>query len=393
MMAAADRLAAWRTLGATPAEAEELAAYAHIPLHDQPAPTAASWQRPEPACVETWERYVEEAASEGVAATLRRRLVQLQFSIATGISESAGYRAATRRGILANDDPLRQPIPFVRPEGLCLFLHPTVVGRVPVVATDHRDDFESLVRALTERNEPVPIPPSMGACIVAGYNNWDRIATLRRQWAASGGDDSNDGWAEEFRRVVPRKELYQDRFILLSSGPYSATPAVALGLSQSDWADISFRIRLEHECAHYFMRETFGSMRNALLDELVADFAGMIAATGEFRSDWFLRFLGLESYPSYRESGRLHNYRGSLSGGAFGVLRSIACRAARNVESFQVRFERTSMTERAHAMTALAWIGLEGLASDSATELLFDALAAITGHWPDAEFTCERSCG
>lgn len=206
MMSAAERLEVWRTVGATATEAEELAAYAHIALHDHPAPTAASWQRPEPACVETWERYVEEAASEGVAATLRRRLVQLRFPIATGISESAAYRAATRRGILTDEDPYRQPFPFVRPEGLRLFLHPTVVGRVPVVVTDHRADFESLVRALTERNEPVPTPPSMGACIVAGAISTSgftvSISTSRRYARAirTGNGSSSTAWARLDRR-------------------------------------------------------------------------------------------------------------------------------------------------------------------------------------------------
>lgn len=82
-----------------------------------------------------------------------------------------------------------------------------------------RTDFVALVRALTIRNEPGPVPASMGACIVSGLNNWDRIVEHRRRWEAEGGDRSETGWREEFRRLVPHKELYQDRFLILGDGP------------------------------------------------------------------------------------------------------------------------------------------------------------------------------
>ena len=46
-------------------------------------------------------------------------------------------------------------------------------------------------------------------------------------------------------------------------------------------------------------------MRNNLHDELIADYAGITAAIGHYRAAWFLRFLGLEDYPTYRPGGRL----------------------------------------------------------------------------------------
>jgi hypothetical protein len=64
-----------------------------------------------------------------------------------------------------------------------------MAGRVPVPVAGDRSDFVSLVQAFAERNEPAPVPESMGACIVKGFNNWDRIATFRKnalrgsQWA------------------------------------------------------------------------------------------------------------------------------------------------------------------------------------------------------------------
>jgi len=81
-------------------------------------------------------------------------------------------------------------------------------------------------------------------------------------------------------------------------------------------------------------------MRNNLLDEVIADYCGIVAAIGRFRSDWFLRFLGLEDYPRYRQGGRLQNYRGKppLSSGAFLALQKLVKRVAENLEEFSSRF-------------------------------------------------------
>ena len=88
---------------------------------------------------------------------------------------------------------------------------------------------------------------------------------------------------------MPQRGLYQDRFLILSTGPYSNVAAREVGLSDSRWRETSTAIRLEHECTHYFTLRVFGSMRNNLLDELIADFMGITAADGRYRSDWFLR--------------------------------------------------------------------------------------------------------
>ena len=64
-------------------------------------------------------------------------------------------------------------------------------------------------------------------------------------------------WAEEFKQLIHRKELYQDRFIILSDGFYSNIPASEIGLSESEWRRLSLTIRLEHECTHYFTRRIF----------------------------------------------------------------------------------------------------------------------------------------
>jgi anti-sigma regulatory factor (Ser/Thr protein kinase) len=63
-------------------------------------------------------------------------------------------------------------------------------------------------------------------------------------------------------------------------------------------------------------------MRNNSLDELMADFACLVAAFGEYRPELARRFLGVEQGGGYRTGGRLQNYRGTppLSEAGFAVL-------------------------------------------------------------------------
>jgi hypothetical protein len=369
------RSALWRSLGATASETRELLEYARSEFDLSRAP--ASFPLPDEPFVAAWTRYVEEAGRIGVWACLRDRLVQLRFPIEPGVSESPAYRAATRRGVWPA--PESRGLELARPEELRLFLAETPVGRVPVILATTREDFVALVRALGHKNEPWAIPDAVGATIIGGFNNWDRIASLRRAWEASevlspGGAPLE--WAARWREIVREPGLYQDRFIVLGSGPYSGAAAADVGLGEAEWTRSSIAIRLEHECTHHFTRRVLGSMRNRLADELIADYMGIVAATGSFRVDWLLRFLGLERHPVYRPGGRLEAYRGDLAqgGGSFRILCAAVERCARNLEAIdRLRPPWTrspgSDADKAEMILALAAIGLEGLAAASAVDL------------------------
>lgn len=210
--------------------------------------------------------------------------------------------------------------------------------------------------------------------MVAGFNNWDRVRQYREQWEQNPANCSEASWAEEFRRLIPQKELYQDRFIILSDGPYSDVSASDIGLSKPQWRRLSLAIRLEHECTHYFTCRLFGSMRNNLLDELIADYRGIVAATGHYRADWFLRFLGLESFSVTRAGGRLQNYRGQppLSDGAFKILQALVKAAAENLERFDADHadELRTLNGQPLMLVALTYLTLEELADKEANSYL-----------------------
>lgn len=329
-----------------------------LPLKDEPF-------------VKTWKQYSAESEESAAFNTLKAKLVQLSFPIEEGISQSGGYLSATRKGIAVEDIADATGLKAKEPEKIRLIIHQSPAGKIPLLVTENREDFVSLVQALTMKNEPRQVPDSMGASMIAGYNNWDRVRQLREKWQE---ENLFGNWQEEFKKIIPQKELYQDRFIVLSYGPYSAVSFEDMGLSEEEWKEKSFIIRREHECAHYFTKRFFSSMKNNLIDELIADYMGIVEAAGTYRADWFLRFLGLENFPEYREGGRLQNYRGNpeLSEGAFKILQVLVKNSAENLEKFDSDLsEKLEVAERkSFILISLTHLTMEELASKDSYALV-----------------------
>jgi len=380
-----------------------LKTFAHLPT------TPMQFPLPDEPHLEAWRAYAAEAAQIGVLPTLASKLVQLSFPVEAGISQTPAYRAATLRGHLEvpgtsqtlfsqphNEVPNEVPdtsqppllqgqneVPgtslealqtgrrgvFHAPEEVQLSITETAAGGLPVLRIPHRHDFVTLVRMLTARNEPAPVPNTMGACLVSGLNNWHRIRLLRRRWLEdrqeNHQDASPEAWAEAFRELRERKELYQDRFVLLGEGPYSGVPAADLGLEEEEWKALSARIRLAHESAHYLTWRVHGPAPDPWLEEVLADFAGLVTAAGDYREDWALRFLGLDHSGYHQGGGRLENYRGDppLSDEASRSLGPTLAAAVRRLARWAASVELVTSEALAHAILHLRTGTLEDLAS------------------------------
>ncbi|MFH7026295.1 MAG: DUF7005 family protein [Heteroscytonema crispum UTEX LB 1556] len=230
--------------GAKPEEIEELLVYNQNVFDTTNFPSNQTFPlEPEPH-VAAWESYKKQALEVGVFEALRSRLVQLQFPIQSGISQTEAYQAATRKGQSTEKMAEATGLELQQPESLQLFIYQSLAGAIPVIIAPCRADFVTLVRALTKRNEPELIPDAMGAVIVGGFNNWDRVRQYRRDWELQQPQPvSEASWLVEFQRLVPHSHLYQDCFIILSKGNYSAVKAHNLGFSQGEWLERSLTSR------------------------------------------------------------------------------------------------------------------------------------------------------
>ena len=371
----AGRASVLQAFGASEGERAELLRY-NDNRFDQ-GPTASGVRLPfeDEPFVAVWERYREEAREVGEWTVLRRALVQLRFSVEPGMSRAPAYRAAVHRLEPVGDEI--PPLRLARPDDVRIVIHATPAGRLPVIVAPHRNDFVLILQALTMRNEPMPVPQAIGAYMVAGYINVDRVRQARAAWQATHSGASDAEWRLALHALLTRKELYQDRFIVASTSPYSGVPASRVGLDATTWQRLSLRIRIEHESVHYLTRRAFGSMQNRLLDELIADYAGIVQACGRYRADWALRFLGLEDYPAYRPGARLERYRDDLSDGAFRVLQRLVVRAVDNLAAFDTSRPGVGLpSTRLRTVVALTRLTVEDLAANDAASRLRSAFDA-----------------
>ncbi len=268
-------------------------------------------------------------------AALQKALPQLRLPQVEGISSSELYQQSVLRGVLLNADELAGagPLPsWEQPQALTLWIAPHPAGAMPVLQTPSWPDFELLVRALAHRAEPAVLADGVHAQAVSGLIHWGLINRFGRQSRA--------------------------RLIVLHRAPYGSVSAVHVpgGLSDAAWVTASTTLRLEHELTHLATKALLGTMRLNLLDELVADAMGMVAALGRFDAHLFGRCLGVDCTKGDQPiaQGRWSSYTRELE--QADAHKAVALVMARSRE-LQSRIDtQPTLTNPALAMARLQWL-------------------------------------
>jgi len=191
-------------------------------------------------------------------------------------------------------------INFKKPDAVNLEIFESFAGSIPIISTDSDDDFESLVQNIVFKDKVYPHIKAQGAQFVHGKNN---------------------------------------RFIILSHKPYSNTTAESMEMDGAFWREKSFTIRKYHECVHFYTMQYYGSAKNNLHDELIADFCGIWEAFSYYNADYFRKFLA---------QGRLKIYIENLSANSAMVVEKLALMAAAWIEEWSKsnEFLMLSKTQR-----------------------------------------------
>lgn len=188
----------------------------------------------------------------------------------------------------------KRPVEFKDKDGVRIENYNSFVGNIPIVYIKNTDDFEDFV-------------------INSGYKG------IRP-----------DNLSQTGASFVFGKST---RFIILSAKPYSNVPACEVGLDDEAWKEKSMILRREHECTHYFTKQVFGVSRSNLHDELLADFFGIYEAFGEYKAEYFQKFMGIiKGY-----GGRLGFYTKNLSVNVFKAVEKTAVYSSEYLE----RYSRT----------------------------------------------------
>ncbi len=212
----------------------------------------------------------------------------------------------------------KRPVDFRSPEQVTASIYESAAGPIPILVMGDERDFEQFICNAAHKGVWTDEIKKQGASFLAGKQN---------------------------------------RFIVLSRKPYSNIPAERMGLAEEDWREKSMILRREHECTHYYTRRFYGSAKNNLHDELMADFFGILAAFGEYREEWFDLFMGLDGRPE----GRISLYTAELSEGVRAEVRKTGRKCAAFLESWS-RTEEFAGMSYAGRVDALCTLGIAGMA-------------------------------
>jgi hypothetical protein len=200
-------------------------------------------------------------------------------------------------------------------------------GRLPVIYTSCREDFVRLSAGLY-RGEPQELPP-------ASVNAFTITSKL------------------------PKIEGH--RFIILHKAGYSSISSDTIGVSEGEWLEKSMKLRLHHECCHYFTLRVLGGMRNHALDEIIADCVGQLAAFGIFSASLQRLFFGLLDV-GFEPGGRFGYYIKKLSKGAMREVCESVNKALLRLEKFLAENQAATVEQnRASLIIKLASAGIIGM--------------------------------
>ncbi len=246
-----------------------------------------------------------------VISELAKRFPQLCIKPEKDASQSELYRGIVRRGEQYSGSLSH----FTGSDEDSLTIEETPAGNVETIFLKNREDFECFYQIMAEKCEPVPVLRSVGASYIGGINDWSKIHAHMEEYEKNGGTDTDS----EFKRFTADKANYKTSIILLSDGFYSNISYGNTPYGEEEWRGISLEIRKYHELTHFVCRHFFPGNIKPIWDELLADFYGLLCATGTYDTVLALKFLGIEDGKYI--SGRLERYvEGQISGELVGEI-------------------------------------------------------------------------
>ena len=211
-----------------------------------------------------------------------------------------------------------RPVSFNSPDDVKIKMSGSDAGRIPIIYVRDTADFEQLVTNIAYKGVRPDNISATGASFIHGKST---------------------------------------RFIILSAKPYSNVPASELGIDdEADWLEKSMLLRQNHECTHYFTKQTYGITNNILHDEIIADFIGIYDTFGFYKAEWFLRFMGIIE----GSGGRLIFYTKDLPEKVRKAVSALAEITAENLENWSHTDSFRAMTT-AERIKYLCKAGFEGM--------------------------------
>ena len=178
---------------------------------------------------------------------------------------------------------------------------------VDILFLQERSDFERFVQVMVYSCEPAAVASKIESAEILGVTNWRKIENHMNDYLSNGG--SNLSWRDELRKFTNNKKNYQDTILVIGSGGYCGLTAEEAGFEKDTWEEISVKIKIYSSCARYIVRKLFSDYKDIIWEEMLADCAGLLYATGRYDVSLAKKFFGV-SGKGYDRRGKLINFKG-----------------------------------------------------------------------------------
>lgn len=315
--------------------------------------------------IKTWKKYESDAASLGVFPVIRKACPHLNFPINNKIADSPEYKDAvlyanfTEERLKSNDLGLKEP------EKLQLAVIQTDAGSIPMLYVPDRSDFEAIIRAMNHSNTEAEIPAELTSTIIHEFRNSDRISGYRERFLKKRSlMNLNTTWRDEYNKILLKKELYLDTFIIIYGGNASAVSAKEIGLPKEEWLAKSIVIGREKEALKYYMKRIFNVEKPHPYIELIAYYSAVKIAWGSFAADILFKLMipGFEAKSPACGFGALSQ---KLNRETCETIMKLLEKAAQNLEDFEkIYASELEVNDKNIMLISLTYITIEELASN-----------------------------
>ena len=242
--------------------------------------------------IKSWKKYETDAASLGVLPAIKKALPQLNFPIDDKIGDNPEYKDAVLFGNITKERLDGDSLKLTAPENMQLAVIPNDAGSIPMIYIPKREDFVSMFQALKTGNTTREVPVELTSAIVRDLRNSDRIMTYKERFLKKKSlMNLSTSWLDEFNKLLPKKELYLDSFIIICGGDAANVKHDDIGIPKDEWIADSIVINREKEVLKYYFKRIFQVEKNHPYIELITNYHAIKTALNKFTAETLLKIM------------------------------------------------------------------------------------------------------
>ena len=315
--------------------------------------------------IKSWQKYDDEAASLGVFPVIRKALPQLNFAIENKVADTPDYKDAVLYGHIQNEHLKSNEMELIAPDNFQLAVTPTDAGHIPIIYIPERKDFESVYNALKNSNTSCDIPDKLTSAMIRDLRNAERISLYKERFMKKRAlMNLNTTWRDEFHKLLLKKELYLDSFIIVCGGNVANVTHEEAEYPEDEWNAISIIINREKEALKYYMKRIFQVEKLHPYIEFIAYYHAIKTALNKFSADLLLKLM-LPNEDSDIPSCGIGAMDADLKPETCNIIKKLISSAAENLETFEKIYANELEVHDSNLMLiSLAYITIEELASN-----------------------------